>query len=384
MSSKAIACAILIAALPAGALAKPKETVLHSFGGEGDGVHPRSGFVVDGQGTMYGTTLHGGPTQLGTVYSLTAAGKYKLLYNFQGAAKGAFPFAGVILDRKGDLYGTTQGADIGSDFGTVFRMSTKGKNEKEVYVFGGTPDGGWPQSELLEVGNGVFYGTASIGGAGAGTVFKVTRSGEYEVVYTFLGGVDGANPPASLITDGNGDFISTTYNGGAHGWGTVFSVSESGDQHVLYSFTGGADGRNPSSGVTADKLGNIYGTTYFGGDDDKGVVFKLDSDGNESVLHSFTGGNDGANPLGDLLVDKKGNIYGTASQGGISANGTVFRITSAGAFKVLYRFTGNLNGGADGANPSGNLYLDAEGTLYSTTQNGGEHASGTIFKLTTK
>ncbi|MBV9570557.1 MAG: hypothetical protein JO056_04870, partial [Alphaproteobacteria bacterium] len=255
-----------------------------------------------------------------------------------------------------------------------------GKNETEAYVFGGTPDGGWPQSELLEVGDGVFYGTASIGGAGAGTVFKVAKSGGYEVVYTFLGGVDGANPPAGLITDGNGDFLSTTYNGGAHGWGTVFSVSESGAQHVLYSFTGLADGRNPSTGVTADKKGNIYGTTYFGGDDDSGVVFKLTSNGTQSVLHSFKGGKDGANPLGDLLIDKKGTIYGTASQGGASNAGTVFRISSNGAFKTLYAFTG----GVDGANPGGDLYMDADGTLYSTTQAGGEHASGTIFKLTTK
>ena len=314
---------------------------------------------------------------------LTAGGDEKVLYNFAGASKGAFPVAGVVMDRNGNLYGTSQGGDISSDFGTIFRMSPNGKHERELHVFGNVPDGNSPQSELLGLGNGDFYGVAGSGAGGAGAVFKITSAGQYSVVYSFLGGVDGANPSANLVTGNDSNFLSTTYNGGAHTWGTVFSVTASGGQSVIYSFTGGADGRNPSTGVAIDKAGNIYGTTYFGGTKDFGVVFKLTPGGTETVLHSFTGGADGANPLGNLLLDRKGNLYGTANQGGNGGNGTVFRISAAGVFKVLYRFTGNLNGGSDGANPAGDLYRDAAGTLYSTTQNGGEHASGTVFKLTT-
>jgi uncharacterized repeat protein (TIGR03803 family) len=305
-----------------------------------------------------------------------------VLYNFQGASKGAFPSAGVVFGPQGDLFGTSQGGDISTDFGTIFRMSTKGKNEKDLHVFASSPDGCFPQAELVPVGNGTFYGTAAACADGAGAVFKITANGKFDVVYSFLGGVDGANPSARLITDNNGDFLGTTYNGGAHTWGTVFRVTAAGKQKVLYSITGGADGRNPATALATDSVGDIYGTTYFGGGADAGVVFKLKPNGKEVVLHSFKRLDDGANPLGNLLIDDQDNVYGTANQGGNTGNGTVFRISQTGDFKVLYRFNGNLNGGADGANPTGDLYRDAAGALYGTTESGGEHASGTVFKLT--
>jgi uncharacterized repeat protein (TIGR03803 family) len=372
----AVVTAISSSSVQADARPKAVITILHSFGT--DGQHPFSGLVADKSGTMYGTTLHGGATSLGTVYKLAPDGAVSVIYNFQGTTDGAFPFSGVTLDKKGNLYGVTSGADVSDDYGTVYKMTAKGK-EKVLHVLNNVPDGNSPQSELVDDGEGNFYGTAAAGGMGAGDVFRISPSGNFEVVYSFIGGADGGNPVSGLITDGSGNFFGTTYNGGDHGWGTVFGVTAGGGHTILYSFTGGTDGRNPWSGLVADKSGNFYGTTYFGGDQDMGVVFKLAPDGTQSVLHSFTGGNDGSNPIGNLLIDKKGNLYGTANLGGKGGAGTVFEISAHGKFSTLYAFKGAPK---DGANPAGDLYMDGDGVLFGTTENGGENASGTIFKLT--
>jgi len=374
-----IAVIAMASASPLAAHAAVTETVLYSFETV-HGMHPHSGLVVDKTGAFYGTTLHGGKNSLGTVYKF-ADGKLTVLYSFKGNRDGAFPNAGVTLDKSGNLIGTTQGADISSDFGTIFSVAPDG-TENVLHRFKNVPDGNSPQSELILGPDGRYYGTAVSGAIGAGDVFAISRGGHLSVIYSFGAGVDGGNPAAKLLSDGSGTFYSTTYNNGAHGWGTVFNVTSSGSEHVIYAFTGGDDGRNPATGVTADAAGNLYGTTYFGGTADKGVVFRIASDGTESVLHSFTGGDDGANPLSDLLMDKRGNIYGTANQGGANGGGTVFEINAAGKFKTLYTFQGGNSG--DGQNPAGDLYMDKQGTLYSTTINGGANASGTIFKLTTK
>jgi len=376
-SVAAIALAAFMAA--DGACAAPAETVLYSFEGK-HGVHPRSGLIRDKSGTFYGTTLHGGKLNVGTVY-LFENGKLTVLHSFKGEGDGAFPNAGVTLDGKGNIFGTTAGADVSTDFGTIFKLLPSGK-EKKLHVFQATPDGNNPQSALVLGPDGNYYGTAANGAVGAGDVFKISPNGTFSVVYSFLASTDGGNPVARLLSDGSGTFYGTTYNNGAHAWGTVFSVTLGGSEHVVYSFTGGVDGRNPATGVIADAGGNLYGTTYFGGTSDHGVVFKVSQDGTETVLHSFTGGDDGANPLGDLLMDKKGNIFGTANQGGANGLGVVFEITAAGKFKTLHAFQGGQTG--DGQNPCGDLYMDKVGVLYGTTQNGGTNASGTIYMLTTK
>jgi uncharacterized repeat protein (TIGR03803 family) len=375
---RSIAVIAMASASPLAAHAAVTETVLYSFETV-HGMHPHSGLVVDKTGAFYGTTLHGGKNSLGTVYKF-ADGKLTVLYSFKGNRDGAFPNAGVTLDKSGNLIGATQGADVSSDFGTIFSIAPDG-TENVLHRFKNVPDGNSPQSELILGPDGKYYGTAASGAIGAGDVFSVSRGGHLSVIYSFGAGVDGGNPAAKLLSDGSGTFYSTTYNNGAHGLGTVFDVTSGGSEHVVYSFAGGADGRNPATGVIADAAGNLYGTTYFGGPSDAGTVFKVAHDGTETVLHAFTGA-DGANPLSDLLMDKRGNIYGTANQGGANGEGTVFEITAAGKFKTLYSFLGGDSG--DGENPAGDLYMDKQGTIYSTTMNGGANVSGTIFKLTTK
>jgi uncharacterized repeat protein (TIGR03803 family) len=225
-------------------------------------------------------------------------------------------------------------------------------------------------------------------------VFKVTPQGGESVLYSFKGGNDGANPFAALIADAAGNFYGTTFFGGANGKGTVFKLTPSGTETVLYSFTGGSDGANPLTGLIADAAGNLFGMTNNGGAGMYGTVFKLTPSGNLTVLHSFAGGSDGAFPgLGSLIADAAGNLYGMTVEGGVGGSspcfaggaigcGTVFKVTPSGTETVLYSFTG----GNDGSFPHGGLIAalitGTAGKLYGMTISGGGLANvGTVFEI---
>jgi len=221
-------------------------------------------------------------------------------------------------------------------------------------------------------------------------------AGNETVLYNFTGGADGANPEAGLILDDRGNLYGTTGNGGdlsgcgGIGCGVVFKLDPAGKETTLYSFTGGADGSNPSAGLAGDERGNLYGTTYYGGDESQfaggyGVVFKLDPARKETVLHTLTGGADGGFPYGRLLLSE-GNLYGVASGGGDLTKcggygcGVVFRLDRAGSLTLIHTFTG----GADGSGPEGGLVRDWAGNLYGATGGGGDayNSAGLVFKLT--
>jgi uncharacterized repeat protein (TIGR03803 family) len=265
---------------------------------------------------------------------------------------------------------------------------------KVLYSFTGGTDGGQPNARVIAGIDGNLYGTAPFGGdlscsfgQGCGVVYRLTKAGTETVVHGFAGGADGADPYQALVTDVNGNLYGTTTSGGAKcagsACGTVFEISADGKETVLYSFTGGADGGGPSSGLIVDKAGDLYGTTAFGGLFSVGTVFRLDPAGHETVLYSFTGVSDGAYPgLDRLAVDAEGNLYGiTASGGDLNCNsgtgcGTVFKLTQAGVLTVLHTFAN----GADGSFPSG-VILDPKGNLYGTTQTGGAGNNGVLFKI---
>jgi uncharacterized repeat protein (TIGR03803 family) len=193
-------------------------------------------------------------------------------------------------------------------------------------------------------------------------------------------GSDGETPYAGLIQGSDGNFYGTTYFGGASGFGTVFKVTPSGTETVLYSFAGGSDGEHPYAGVIQGSDGNFYGTTYQGGTSGNGTVFKLTPSGTETVLYSFAGGSsDGANPEAGVIQGSDGNFYGTTLQGGASGLGIVFELTPGGTETILHTFAG---GGSDGANPSANLVQGSDGNLYGSTGAGGTSGNGTFFKVT--
>jgi len=255
--------------------------------------------------------------------------------------------------------------------------------ESTIYTFTDTPDGASPWAGLIRSGAGTLYGTTYDGGVyGQGTVFKVDATGKETVLYSFTGYPDAAKPQAVLFRSGAGTLYgTTTYYGGAGSWGAVFKLDTNGEETVLYSFTGGIDGGYPDGGLVGDKAGNLYGTTVDGGEGSGcyyggcGTVFKVDATGTETVLYSFTAGTEGQYPVEGLVRDAAGNLYGITYQGGKSTcnNGSG---TGCGTVFELDN-TGkltvlhNFTGGKDGAYPDAPLVRDARGNLYGTTLEGG-------------
>jgi uncharacterized repeat protein (TIGR03803 family) len=265
-------------------------------------------------------------------------------------------------------------------------------SETILHSFAGGSDGAYPYAGLTNV-NGVLYGTTSNGGGvcslesgiGCGAVFSITTSGVESVLYSFAGGSDGASPWARL-TNVNGVLYGTTTIGGdgstVGSYGTVFKMTTSGAETVLHSFAGGSDGAVPDAGLT-NVNGVLYGTTVAGGNggcfDNTGcgTVFKITTAGAESVLYRFAGGSDGQEPQAGL-TNVNGVLYGTTEASGAHDGGTVFKITTSGEESVLYSFAG----GSDGASPRAGL-TNVNGVLYGTTAFGGAHNDGTVFKVTT-
>jgi uncharacterized repeat protein (TIGR03803 family) len=202
----------------------------------------------------------------------------------------------------------------------------------------------------------------------------------FTLLHSFTGSPDGAAAYAPLIRDAAGNLYSTTEGGGAYGYGTVFKASKSGKVTVLYSFTGGSDGANPFVGLLRDKAGNLYGTTAYGGASSVGTVFKLSKSGKETVLHSFAGGTaDGCYPFGGLLRDAAGNFYGTTEVCGASGVGTVFKLSEKGVLTLLHSFAG---GSSDGEYPSfTTLLMDKTGNIYGVAEQGGTYNLGVAYKL---
>jgi uncharacterized repeat protein (TIGR03803 family) len=353
---------------------------LYSFKGGTDGSGPYDGLVRDGAGNLYGTTYRGGAFGSGAVFKVSATGTETVLHSFAGGADGANPYAGLIRDSVGNLYGTTLHGGTSSG-GIAFRLDKLG-NETVLYNFGAVPtDGTEPMAGLIrDASTGNLYGTTYFGGASGaaqGTVFKLDTSGNETVLYSFSGGNDGANPSASLFRDSGGNLYGTAQGGGALGSGVVFKVDVTGTETVLHSFSGGADGGQPIAGLLRN-AGNFYATNLRGGSSSGGVVFKLTAKNQEVVLHNFTGApSDGSNSNATLIRDSLGNFYGTSEAGGAFGAGTIFKIDSAGNETILYSFTG----GTDGANPYAGLIMDKSGNLYGTAQNGGAFNAGVVFKF---
>jgi uncharacterized repeat protein (TIGR03803 family) len=363
------------------------ETVLYSFAGGSDGAGP-SDSLTDLNGTLYGTTQNGGPSNDGTIFEIGTSGSnaYSQLHAFAGpTGDGANPWAG-LTDVNGTLYGTTLNGGAGcrpysgESCGTVFKVTPSGAYSV-IYSFDvgyDGRDGSYPYGGLLNV-NGKLYGTTSSGGVGtnAGTVFTITTSGTESVLYSFDPATDGYAPADRLARVGSNLYGTLSVGAGGSRNGTVFKITTSGTESLLHQFSGGSDGANPFAGLTPGIVSTkMYGTTENGGGSNDGTVFKITTSGTETVLHQFSGGpTDGAYPTADLIRVGRA-FYGTASNGGAHGTGIVFKITPSGHYSVIYSFAG----GSDGADPTGGL-VNVNGTLYGTTAGGGANGYGTVYSL---
>ncbi len=368
-------------------------SVLHAFTGPPDGDGPEASLIyVDG--AFYGTTASGGANDYGAVYKVTPDGSESIVYSFKGAPDGATPAAGLI-DVGGTLYGTTAYggstacADGGTfSCGTVFKV-TLGGVETVLHAFAGTSDGSQPEAGLIDV-NGTQYGTTERGGSPSsyGSVFKVTNPGGDASVSVIHGFDSSAYWPVASLLSVDGSLYGTTYAGGQHELGTVFRITRSGGFQVIYSFAGGSDGEYPEAGLI-DVNGTLYGTTSWGGGngcvkfaEGCGTVFTVTKTGIEKVLHTFVYGGDGWIPEAPLMNDG-GTLYGTTFYGGASKQdgcrakgcGTVFSITPEGVETVLhsFQFTGAR------FPVSGLAKLGHK--LYGTTLGYGAAGGGAIFSI---
>jgi uncharacterized repeat protein (TIGR03803 family) len=327
------------------------EYVLYSFADGTDGGFPNGSLLVDSSGDVFGTASVGGNTSCtdgcGVVFRIfpsPSGGGWveRVIHHFDGT-DGSFPNAALIFDGSGNLYSTTVDGGASGD-GTVFELTPSAGNWTEtlLYSFTGGSDGNNPYAGLVMDASGNLYGTTyPVGDGNHGVVFELKQvSGVWtlEVLHTFTGGNDGGNPYAGLILDGAGNLYGTTAEGGADEYGVVFKLSPpsgtgtSWTETVLHTFTGGNDGGSPYGGLVFDASGNLYGATVFGGADGYGVAYKLTpvlgttGGWTETLLHTFTGGNDGGYPECTLVFDSSGNLFGTTTNGGASGNGVVFEI----------------------------------------------------------
>jgi uncharacterized repeat protein (TIGR03803 family) len=349
-------------------------TTLHLFNPFPNGSDPTSALVEGTDGNFYGTTEKGGSENLGTVFKITKSGFLTTLHSFAGPADGGSPSAGLVLGRDGNFYGTTQSG--GSNFsGTVFRISASGAFTS-LYSFTYGNDGANPYGGLVEGNDGNFYGTTQTAGSNAsGTVFEIDSNGVFNSLYSFTGGPDGANPYAGLILAKDGYLYGTTYAGGSNGAGTVFKISTKGALTGLYSFTGADDGANPCDALVQGSDGYFYGTTYNGGTNNSGTVFKINSNGAITRLYSFTGMvNDGANPYAGMVQGGDGYFYG-ATVWGYYGHGSIFRISATGDYASLHSFNQGVG------NPRGGLVLGDDGSFYGTISGELGGGNGAVIRI---
>ncbi|MGO8926165.1 MAG: choice-of-anchor tandem repeat GloVer-containing protein [Limisphaerales bacterium] len=361
---------------------------IQSFGVAGAvGQKPYAGVVSGTDGALYGTTLGGGSNSAGTVFKVNMDGSgYATLHTFEtNGVDGESPGA-LIQASDGALYGMTS---IGGTnrAGTIYTLNRDGSGYQLLHVFGSVAaDGGNPGAGLSEGSDGGLYGTAFWGGSnGLGTVFRLNKDGSsYGALYHFgQSASDGANPDTAVVQGADGALYGTTFFGGTNDAGTVFNLNTNGGGYgVLRMFSkSGGDGQNPDAALMQASTGALYGTTYSGGASNAGTVFTLGTNGGGyNILHSFKSfAGDAQSPLGALFEGKDGLLYGTTYSGGSNGVGAIFKLTQAGTDYSVWR--GFLSSGDDGQNPRGGLVLGNDGAFYGTTWDGGQSGVGTVYQI---
>jgi len=377
-------------------------TVLHTFTGQGDGSTPLTGLTIDAAGNLYGTTVFRGAGGFGTVFKLRYSGfgwTLTPLYSFTGGADGGYPYGRVALASNGGLYGTTSigGQGCSNGCGTFFHLRpppTAPKaalapwDETVLYLFTGGSGGAYPEGDLTFDQSGNVYGTAGGGGFNDnGVIYELTPSGggwTQTVLYTPQGDGAGADPVGGVVFDASGNLYGVFRLGGPNEVGAVYQLSPSGmgwTRQFLHSFSGGNDGEQPNGGLIIGPSGNLYGTTYLGGSGDAGTVFELTpANGGWSfnTLYGLPGGQE-SGPEDKLVMDAAGNLYGTTFGGGTCKKGSVFKLTPSNGEWIYSDVHDFCNG--DGANPQSSVVFDTNGNLYGTASEGG-NGYGVVWEIT--
>ena len=382
---------IVAFAVVAFAQTSPLFRTLHTFDGT-DGVYPWATLVQAQDGNFYGTTQRGGdtscPSGCGVIFKITPGGAFSVLFRFN-KTNGYYLRAGLAVGADGALYGVTfyggnTAACLPIGCGTIFKITLAGELTT-LYKFDHDTGAG-PLGTLVLATDGNLYGNTSYGGdpflnQNAGTIFKISSGGVFTVLHSFTF-TEGCCAHSALIQAKDGNFYGTEWAGGVYSHGTIYKISPNGIFTLLYFFNG-KDGSHPFAGLMQNVDGNFYGTTEEGGAYSYGTTFKLTPEGALTILYSFKGGADGNTPTSELLRGKDGNLYGTASYGGIHPNfGTIYRMTTLGVLTTLY----NFNSG-DGAYPYGGLAPGINGSLYGATFAGGPprdacpFGCGTLYRL---
>ena len=416
--SLALTLAFCAMAMSLPAMAAPQEKVIYTFTGGSDGGDPQGSLILDSNGNLYGTTELGGTSDTGTVFELVrlknGTWSQRVLHSFAApdTGDGEYPFSALLVDRKGDLLGTTYvgGSSIDSS-GSVFELSPVGNswNESNIFSFtigsnGRFSGGSYVVSGLIADAKGSLYGTASAGGStgcdyiGCGVVYQLAslEGGWHEKVLHIFFGPDGADPISRLVMDSAGRLYGTTPAGGnpgcifngRNGCGLVFELTPvtggGWNYKVLYSFTGNADGANPASALIMDASGRLFGTTN-GGGLGYGTIFELTNQPGGAwevnTLHTFNL-SDGSQPYGTLALDQEGRLYGTTAVGGVNNTGTVFELAETNGIwneTILHSF--GQPGQGDGNNPLTGIIIGPAGNLYGTTALGGKYNQGTVFQI---
>jgi len=405
VAGAALMIVIVILIFVPGAWAASNYKVLYRFTGGADGSTP-SGVVFDAAGNLYGTTYSGGAYGWGSVFQLTpnpdGTWTQRVLYSFQNTMDdGRNPNAGLVFDAAGNLYGTITCVACGSnDQGGAFVLTPNPDGtwtESTIAFFDWYWSGAPPHAMIFDAA-GNIYGTTSEGIDIAGSVYELKAGTaasvslpsywQLDVLHRFNWN-DGSEPLATLVFDASGNLYGTTSHGGRRGGGNVFRVTPepggSWKETAIHNFSGGKDGGLSTASLIFDAAGNLYGTASVGGTYGYGVAFKLTpgplGGWKERVLHSFKGGQNGASPNSGLVFDTAGNLYGTASAGGLYGYGVVFKLTpgALGGWKerVLHSFEGH-----PGQNPVSVLVLDSAGNLYGTTKGDGKKTFGSVFEIT--
>ena len=346
-------------------------TVLHAFAPATEGSTPKTALVKGNDGNLYGTTSAGGINTYGTIYKITIAGVLTPLAQFHGGAIGNTPYESLIKGKDSAYYGTTSsGGAFGT--GTIFKIC--GGATTVLHSFNKPTEGGAPKGSLIQATDGNFYGMTQEGGSKAyGTIFKITPAGTFTVLHNFDSPTEGNNVQGSLVQGTDGLLYGMTNSGGPNGTGTIFKISTTGTFTVLHAFVFATEGGNPEGNLIQATDGNFYGIASNGG-----KIFKMTSAGVVTVLRALLSSTDGSSPVGSLVQGTDGKLYGTASFGGSYGYGTIFNITTTGTFKTLK----HINGTTDGKTPKGNLIQAADGNFYGMTSLGGTYGDGTLFRIT--